>query len=152
MMYDKDFIKSYINRIEKNYNILEKKSKYDVTALLSSLAGILIVVDDDARKGIFSDVDIPEYIEASGKSDDELFYIDEYKDNGNQNLAIIRHFRNSLCHFKLDDVHIKKNKKNKIKEITFEDFYNGESNFKCCLTVKKIKEFMKFLVKVIKTQ
>ena len=151
MMYDEKFLKSFVKRVEATYLGISKITKYDTTILLCSLTGILSVIDDEARKNIFSDITIPAYIKATGESPDASFGIDREKDNDKAHLAIIRHFRNSLCHFKLNNEHIFANKKHKIKQILFEDFnLSGRKTFSCCLTVKEIEKFMLFLIETIK--
>lgn len=151
MMYDEKFLKSFVERVEATYLGISKITKYDTTILLTSLTGILSVIDDEARKNIFSDIEIPKYIKATGESSTSSFGIDKEKDNDKANLAVIRHFRNSLCHFKINDEHIIANKKHKIKQILFEDFnLYGRKTFSCCLTVKDIEKFMLFLIEKIK--
>lgn len=151
MMYDENFLKSFVERVESIYLGVSKITKYDTTILLSLLTGILSVLDDEARKNIFSNIEIPNYIKATGENPSSLFGVDREKDNGKENLAVIRHFRNSLCHFKLNDEHIIADKKHKIKQILFEDFNLSErKTFSCCLTVKEIEKFMLFLIEKIK--
>ena len=152
MMYDEKFLKSFVERVEATYLGISKITKYDTTSLLTSLTGILSVIDDEARQNIFSDIEIPKYIKATGESSTSSFGIDKEKDNDKANLAVIRHFRNSLCHFKINDEYIIANKKHKIKQILFEDVnpWTKKINFRCILTVKEIEKFMLFLMETIK--
>lgn len=135
MMYDSPTLKSFTERALDNYN--QCNTENDITKTICCLAGILSILDDIARKDIFADFNIPEYIQPEPN-----YYIDETKDNNNSKIALIRHFRNSLCHFKLDGEHIKPDNKNEIKEIIFEDYYKEKINFSCTLTANEIQQFL----------
>ena len=150
MMYDEKFLKSFVERVEATYLGISKITKYDTTILLTSLTGILSVIDDEARKNIFSDIEIPKYIKATGKTSNYSCHIHKTIDNDKKNLAIIRHFRNSLCHFKLDKKHIIADNKGNIEKIIFKDYYKGNLNFQCTLNIDEIEKFMLFLIEKIK--
>lgn len=150
MMYDEKFLKSFIERVEATYLGISKITKYDTTILLCSLTGILSVIDNNVRKNIFSDIAIPDYIKAVGKTSNSSCHTHKTIDNDKKNLAIIRHFRNSLCHFKLDEKHIFADKNGNIEKIIFEDYYDGDLNFQCTLNIKEIEKFMLFLIEKIK--
>lgn len=148
-MYDKNFLVSFSERTLHNYNnyLKDKKNeKYDATLLICSFAGILSILDDNARKEIFEDIDLPCYI-----CPEKNYYIDSRKDNNKENLAILRHMRNALCHFKLDAEHILPDKDNNIKEIVFEDFYLGSRCFKCKLNINELQETFYFIIKTIQS-
>lgn len=138
MMYDGKTLQRFTERAMKNYELLTKyETKYDITITLCTLCGILSILDDKARKDIFVDFKIPKYIEPLPH-----FSIASGKDNGCKKLAIIRHFRNSLCHFKLDGTHIKPNTEQQIEEIIFEDYFDGQLKFSCTLKADQIKQLL----------
>ena len=138
MMYDGKTLQRFTERAMENYELLTKhETKYDITITLCTLCGILSILDDEARKDIFVDYKMPKYIKPLPH-----FTIASDKDNGNKNLAIIRHLRNSLCHFKLDGTHIIPNVKQQIEEIIFEDYFDGQLKFSCTLKADQIKQFL----------
>ncbi len=143
MMYDENVLVSFSKRVLENYKT-NKTEDNEVTLALCSLAGILSILDDEARKDIFKDSCLPDYI----KTEDNL-YVDRERDCGLKNIAIIRHFRNSLCHLKLNENTISKNAVNRITAINFRDYYQGGCNFECKLKVGELGQFCCFLVETI---
>lgn len=138
MMYDGKTLKAFTERAIENYKQLIKSgTEYDVTIALCTLCGILSILDDEVRKCVFEDFTMPEYIRPLPN-----FTVSPDKDNNNKNIAIIRHFRNSLCHFRLDKEHIKPNPKNQIEEIIFEDYYEEKLKFSCSLKADEIGKFL----------
>ena len=138
MIYDKDTLQSFTRRAMENYELLTKQgTEHDITITLCTLCGILSILDDKARKDIFVDFKIPKYIDPLPH-----FSVAPDKDNNNENLAIIRHFRNSLCHLKLDGKHIIPNAKQQIEEIIFEDYFDEKLEFSCTLKADQIKQFL----------
>lgn len=138
MIYDDNTLKSFTERAMENYLLLTKHgTEYDITITLCTLCGILSMLDESVRKDIFADFKIPEYCKPLPS-----FKVDPKKDSKKENLAIIRHFRNSLCHFKLDGTHVKANKNGQIEKIIFEDYYKESLNFSCSLTAEEMKLFL----------
>ncbi len=147
MMYDKNFLVSFSERALSNFEYYvnnKKMEEYDATLLICSFAGVLSIIDDEARKDIFKDTKIPYYINPISN-----YHKDKVIDNDKAELAIIRHMRNALCHFKLDGEHILANTDGEIQEIVFEDFYKKKCNFKCSLKIEELKEFFYFIINEI---
>ncbi|MBO5441301.1 MAG: hypothetical protein J6A09_01890 [Alphaproteobacteria bacterium] len=140
MMYDKNFIKSYSNRIKMNYDEL-KSSKYGVTMLLCSFIGVMGVIDSDLRNTLFEEEDIPEYGEL------KINIVSEKDDNDVQ--AFFRHLRNSLCHLKIDESRISAESSN-ISKIKLEDCSKGNiKKFEYDLNITDLENLFYFIINKI---
>ncbi len=136
MMYDGKTLQSFTERAMKNYKqLIKSETEYDITIALCTLCGVLSIIDQYSRQDIFSDFHIPSYVTPTKCKLAP-------NDMNNISLAIIRHFRNSLCHFKLDGKSIKSNDSGIIEKIVFKDVYKGKLQFSCTLKADQIKQFL----------
>lgn len=136
MMYDGKTLQRFTERAMENYKqLIKSETKYDITISLCTLCGILSIIDQYSRQDIFSDFHIPSYVTPT------ICKLAP-NDKKNKSLAIIRHFRNSLCHFKLDGKSIKSNDSGMIEKIVFKDVHKGKLQFSCTLKADQIKQFL----------
>lgn len=134
MMYNKRLLQDYASRIQNIYNN-QINSTNDFTLTYSLFCGIVSIIDDITRETIFKNIQIPKYVKNQKNN---------YKEKSSE---IMRHFRNSLCHFKLDDTSFIANAQKKISTIVFTDL----DKFKCVLTVKELNDFFLFIINTILT-
>lgn len=142
MMYDENFLKDFAGRASENYKQM-KGSEYEVTALFCSFSGLLSVLDENVRKDLFRNVKYPIFLKDIRN---DLSDIDE----GNKSLSMIRHLRNSLCHLKIDEKHIRHNEKNEITSIILEDInLKNQITFSCELSVSELEELFFFIANTV---
>lgn len=143
MIYDDKFLNDYATRIKKIYVSNIKKSN-NFTLSFSLFCGLIAIIDTDIRNKIFSKIQLPKYINPNTNKLSD-------KDNKNKTISIMRHFRNSLCHFKIDGTQFISDNQKNIKAILFidKDFYSNEKNFECCLSITEFNSFFNFILNTI---
>ena len=143
MMYEKvlkDYSKRALENYEKNIN-----TENDVTLLICSFTGVMAMIDKKMRKLFFKNVAYENITQIVNPIKNEPYNgIDE----NNQTLALYRHFRNALCHIKLEE-HITADENDEIASIKFEDYWDKKLQFDCILTIQQLAEFFKFTVDII---
>ena len=97
--------------------------------------GLVSVIDDDTREVVFKSIQFPEYIK------------NEKSCHKEKSAEIMRHFRNSLCHFKLDYTSFIGNERKQISKIVFRDL----DKFECSLTTKELNEYFLLIIDIIQT-
>jgi len=143
-MYDDKFLMDYATRIKKIYdNNINSDNNFTLT--FSLFCGLISVIDKEVRKEIFSKIELPKYINPTKNS--------ILQDEKIKTVAIMRHFRNSLCHFKVDRQQIISDNQGNIIKIVFKDKYFKENkkicNFSCELNIEELNNFFNFILEKI---
>lgn len=143
MMYEK-VLQDYSQRAYDNYKE-NVNTENNVTLLICSFTGVMAMLDDKIRKKMFKDISYEKVCAIVSPDKNELY---EAKDGSNKTLALYRHFRNTLCHIKMEE-HIRADDNNQIESIRFEDYYQNQQKFDCTLTIDQLRNFFEFTVDLI---
>lgn len=149
MMYasNAEFIKDFVNRTMHNYSLIEAKTPYEITLLINSSIGLLIIPKESEFTKITNDM-----------IDDRLYkkLLNCIKQNtyiNKLNLSqITRHIRNAIAHGRIDFEAEKQPRNDKpliIKNVVFTDFNpenkktkKPEENFNIVISIDLLREFM----------
>lgn len=134
----------YIDRTLENLTVVEniKLSTYEVTQLINSFIGLLILPNEE-RYVTIEDSDIQQTT-LSGIKNKTTLCLDKNMQKEDKSLQnIVRHLRNSACHFR-----IKFCGNNEIEKIRFQDFDKDKitkkstKNFEAELDIKLLRAFV----------
>lgn len=132
-----EFVQDYIRRTRYNYEC-SKKGPYEITALINSAVGLLMIPKEKCWKAISDDMIEPELLEQLKSSVIENTY------RGELNLAeIVRHLRNAIAHARLEFVAEKPPAKKEpldIKFVVFED-EKGNARIKIKMDADLLESF-----------
>lgn len=149
MMYasNAEFVKDFADRTMYNYSLIEAKTPYEITLLINSAIGLLIIPKESEFTKITNDM-----------IDDRLYknLVNCIKENSyinRLNLAqIARHIRNAIAHGRIDFEAEKQPQKDKpliIKNVIFGDFCpqnnktgKPKEKFKIVISIDLLREFM----------
>lgn len=144
----KDLVRDFIERTLKNLERIEEalgeeKNVYEVTQLINSLLG-LIVLPKEKELNKIEDINL-EDLESKGWP--KLNINGNYGDE-NSLRGVIRHLRNAIAHFRVT----LESKNGCLDSIIFEDNCKCKNTkFKCEMEIDSLKHFVKKFAEYMKT-
>lgn len=140
---ESEFIKDYISRTKMNYDVVKRQNGYEVTQLINSMVGFLILPKEREFENIVDKM-IDEKLLGDLKKGIE---IDTYTKKADSLKVIIRHMKNAVSHYKLEFKAEKPNMNSQplnIKTISFFDANpnNSSEQFKMTVNVDFLEKFL----------
>lgn len=143
MMYatENEFIKDFAVRTQRNYDMMKNAGYYEVTQLINSAVGLLIIPEQRLYDKIIDGLVSDELYQELCKSIITNTYLDKDKNSLQQ---IARHIRNSIAHARMEFSAERPPKKGTsliIRTVTFTDFSSKKQKFKIALPIPLLEKF-----------
>lgn len=143
MMYatESEFIKDFAKRTLYNYDMIKNAGCYEVTQLINSAVGLLIIPEQKLYNKIIDDLVSDELYQELCKSIITNTYLNSDKNSLQQ---IAQHIRNSIAHARMEFSAERPSMKGKsliIHTVTFTDSSNKNEEFKITLSIPLLEKF-----------